>query len=61
MSMNEDPPRQDPLLYIYEDYQGDGVNKSILMVVGGYQKSKGKKERPLKTIKVKYHYQKIDF
>jgi hypothetical protein len=56
MSMNEDPPRQDPLLYLYEDIENSGqASKSILMVVGGYQKGKGKKQRPLKTIKVFDH------
>lgn len=50
LNMNEDIPRQNPLLYLIEcehEYQW----KSVLFVIGGYHKQRGIK-RPLRTIKV---------
>ncbi|CAD8142264.1 unnamed protein product [Paramecium octaurelia] len=50
LNLNEDKPRQDPLLYLIEcehEYQW----KSVLLVIGGHHLQRGEK-KPLKTIKV---------
>ncbi|CAK55657.1 unnamed protein product (macronuclear) [Paramecium tetraurelia] len=50
LNLNEDKPRQDPLLYLIEcehEYQW----KSVLFVIGGHHLQRGEK-KPLKTIKV---------
>ncbi|CAD8048938.1 unnamed protein product [Paramecium sonneborni] len=51
LNLNEDKPRQDPLLYLVEcehEYQW----KSVLFVIGGHHLQRGGEKKPLKTIKV---------
>jgi len=55
LSLKEDPPRQDPLLYLIECEHEDEW-KSLLFVIGGHQKYKGVRYRPFRSIKVKAYF-----
>ncbi|KAM3139007.1 hypothetical protein pb186bvf_008818 [Paramecium bursaria] len=51
LSLNEEIPRQNPILYLVE-CEHEFQWKSVLFVIGGFHKQKSKKVRPLRSIKV---------